>query len=319
MSANFSDADTYPHAHPRVTVVGCGGAGNNTINSIHRSITGVARTVALNTDAAHLLSIRADKKLLIGRGTTGGRGAGGNVQLGRRAAEEAKDSIRREIEGSDMVFILAGMGGGTGTGSSIVVASAAREAGVLPVSIVSMPFAFEKGRTERARDYLRELVFLSESTVMLENDRLAAAFPDQSMHSAFTVMDTLISDLVSNVTNALVRPSLLNINYSDLRSVMRSGKTSTMIFSENEDVYSLVRDAVRLPMLQQSISDAKGAIIHVSGGKSLTLEKVHRILEQAHNSLGRYANIILGAREDERESPLLSMTAIVTGVGSEAF
>ncbi len=319
MTADFSDNGSFYSGRPRVTVVGCGGAGNNTINSIHLNVTGIARTIALNTDAAHLLRVRADRKLLIGRGMTGGRGAGGNVQLALRAAEEARDSIRKEIEGSDMVFILAGMGGGTGTGSSIVVASAAREAGALPVSIVSMPFAFEKGRKERAGDYLRELVNLSESTVMLENDRLAAAFPDQNMHNAFTVMDTLISDLVSNVTSALVRPSLLNINYSDMRSVMRSGKMATMIFSENEDVPSLVRDAVRLPMLQQSICDAKGAIIHVSGGKSLTLEKMHRILEQAHGSLGRCANIILGAREDDRESAVLSMTAIVTGVGTDAF
>ncbi len=319
MSGNFSDADVLRRSRPSVTVFGCGGAGNNTVNSMHHNLTGIARTVALNTDASHLLRVRADRKLLIGRGTTGGRGAGGNVQLARRAAEESKDSIRKEIEGSDMVFILAGMGGGTGTGASVVVASAAREAGALPVSIVSMPFAFEKGRKERARDYLRELVLVSESTVLLENDRLAAVFPDQNMHSAFGVMDTLVSDLVSNVTSTLVKPSLLNINYSDLRSVMKSGKTSTMIFSENEDVSSLVSDAVKLPMLQMSVADARGAIIHVSGGKSLTLEKVHRILEQAQSSLGRCANIILGAREDDRVGPLLSMTAIVTGAGTGAF
>lgn len=314
---NFTETGAISRGYPRVTVFGCGGAGNNTISSMN--LKGVAKTVALNTDAAHLLRVRADRKLLIGREATRGRGAGGNVELARHVAEEAKDSIRREIEGSDMVFILAGMGGGTGTGSSIVVASAAREAGAMPVSIVSMPFGFEKGRTERAREYLKELVYMSESTVMLENDRLTAAFPDQNLYSAFSVMDTLISDLVSNVTGALVKPSLLNINYSDMRSVMRSGKTSTMIFSENEDVYSLVRDAVRLPMLQSSIADAKGALIHISGGKSLTLEKMHRILEQAHGSLGRCANIILGARDDNRESAILSMTAIVTGINADVF
>jgi cell division protein FtsZ len=302
-----------------ITVVGCGGAGNNTLNSLSRGRTVTAKTLAINSDAAHLLRISADRKLLIGRAETGGRGTGGNVELGRRLSEEARGSIERELRGSDVVFIVAGMGGGTGTACSAVAASAARDVGALPISIVSMPFSFERARVAQAKDYVRELIYSSESTVLLENDRIASVFPEQNIYNAFAVMDTLVSDLISNVTGALLGPSVMNISYSDLRSVMHCGKTATMVFGENSDVCSLVNSAMRRPLFQDTIRDARGALMHLCGGKRMTLEKVHAVLEQAHNAFSGCRNIILGAREDGRESDIMSLTAIVTGISADAF
>ena len=302
-----------------IMVVGCGGAGNNTVDSLSRGGGVIARTLAINTDAAHLLRISANRKLLIGRETTKGRGTGGDVELGRRLSEQARESIAAELRGSDVVFIIAGMGGGTGTGCSSVVASAARDMGALPISIVSMPFSFERARLARAKDYVRELIYSSESTVLLENDRIASVFPEQNVYNAFAVMDTLVSGLIDNITGTLLRPSVMNINYSDLRSVMSCGKTATMIFGENSDASSLVSDSLRRPLFQNSISDARGALIHLSGGRLMTLEKVHKVLEQAHNAFSGCRNIILGAREDGRDDDVMSLTAIVTGITADGF
>lgn len=298
----------------RIAVVGCGGAGCNAIGSLGINAGGVARTIAVNTDAAHLLTVQAGKKLLIGRNITAGRGAGGNAEIGRSAAEEARKTVREELSGTDMVFVIAGMGGGTGSGASSVIASAAREAGAMPISIVTMPFSFERGRRERAKDYLRELVHVSESTVILENQKIIELYPEQNVYSAFGLMNTLISDLVLNLSSTLVKPSLINVSYGDFRSVMRTGKTSTLIFNENSDIDVLVRGAVTKPFFQNTIKAAKGALIHVSGGSAMTLGRMHRIIAEAQEALGGCSNVILGARDDGRKNDILSLTAVVTGL-----
>lgn len=303
----------------KVAVVGCGGAGNNVLTNINLQEIDSVRTIALNTDASHLLRIKAQRKLLLGREETGGRGSGGNVPLARKIAERSRSRLSAELEGSDLVFILAGMGGGTGTGFSPVVASVAKDLGALAVSITSMPFDFERGRIERAKDYVRELMYASDSTVILENNRLLKQFPHLTVPQAFRIMDVLTSEVVSNVTNSILKPSLVNIDYADLKTVFRNGKLSTMIFSQNEDADMLVRDAIRHPMLQADMSDASGALVHVSGGRTLTLEKTHKILKGISDFVGRRSHIIMGARQEDSSDPLLSVTAVVTGLPAEAL
>ena len=302
-----------------VAVVGCGGAGNNALNNLDFEGTDNLKTIALNTDAGHLVRIKANSKILIGREFTGGRGAGGNVALARKAAELSRDRLKTELRGSSLVFILSGMGGGTGTGTAPVVASVARETGALAVSITSMPFDFERGRVERARDYVRELIHESDSTVIMENSRLVRQFPELTMQQAFAVMDTLTSQIVTNVSGSLLKPSMMNIDYADMRTIFRGGGTSTVICSENEDVRALVDDAARHPLLQTNLARASGAVVHVSGGEALTLEKTHGILKGISDFIGSRAHIIMGARQVDRNDSVLSVTAIVTGVRPESW
>ncbi len=314
-----SETDEIVAPELRVAVVGCGGAGNNALDNITLQGMGSVKTVALNTDAGHLLRIRAQKKILVGREFTGGRGSGGNVALARRAAELSRNRLLAELDGSSLVFILAGMGGGTGTGASPIVASAAKEVGALAVSIASMPFEFERGRSEKAKDYVRELIHESDSTVLLENSMLMKQFPELTVQQAFAVMDTLTSQVVTNVAGSLLSPSLMNIDYSDMRTIFSRGGASTVICGENEDVKSLVEDAARHPLLQTNLSEASGALVHVSGGVALTLEKTHGILRGISDFVGRRAHIIMGARQDDRKDRALSVTAIVTGVRADVW
>ena len=207
---------------PRIVIVGCGGAGNNTVNRLyHMQVTG-AETIAINTDKQHLDMIRADKRVLVGKSLTKGLGAGGFPDIGRRAAEMARPTLETLLCDADLVFITAGMGGGTGTGTAPVIAQIAKDQGAIVVGMVSYPFQVEKARLLRAEEGLEALSNTADSVIVLDNNRLIKFVPNLPLGQAFSVMDQLIAETVKGISETITEPSLINIDYADVRAIERA-------------------------------------------------------------------------------------------------
>jgi cell division protein FtsZ len=305
--------------NPSFTVVGCGGGGCNSVDRLMRIGVHGARTVALNTDAMHLRRVRADTTILVGGNKTHGWGAGGMPEVGERAAEESRDVIAEALKGSDLVFLTAGMGGGTGTGSAPIVAEVAREQGAVVVSIVTTPFESELARVENARAGLEKLRHSCDSTIVLDNNRLLKLVPRLPFDDALSVMDQLISDVIKSVTEAITKDSLINIDFADLRSIVKSGHTSTIVYAEDSahDPERLVCDAMNNPFLDVDYSSANGALLHVTVGPKASLSTVHQVVAGVTTKLDMSANVIMGARLDEECENSIKLMGIITGVKSQ--
>ncbi|MEM2388578.1 MAG: cell division protein FtsZ, partial [Candidatus Thermoplasmatota archaeon] len=203
---------------PKIAVIGVGGAGGNTVNRLHKIGIKGAEIIAINTDKQALDVVEADKKLVIGRNTTRGLGAGGYPDVARRAAEESKDEIAQIIGEPDLVFITAGMGGGTGTGASPLVAKIAKRSGAIVVGMVSIPFKVERGRIVRAEQGLEELRKECDSVIVLDNQKLLEFVPHLPIDKAFGVMDQLIAETVKGISETITQPSLINLDYADVKT-----------------------------------------------------------------------------------------------------
>jgi cell division protein FtsZ len=305
--------------NPTFAVVGCGGGGCNSVDRLMRIGVHGARTVALNTDAKHLQRIRADAALLIGGNRTRGWGAGGRPEVGESAAEESREEIAAIMKGADMVFVTAGMGGGTGTGSAPIVAEVARDMGAVVVSIVTTPFDSERGRADNARAGLDKLRRVSDSTIVLDNNRLLKLVPKLPFDDALSVMDQLISEVIKSVTEAITKDSLINIDFADLRSIVKAGHTSTIVYAEDSahDPERLVVDAMNNPFLEVDYSGASGALIHVTVGPKAPLATVNQVLAGVTTKMDMSANVIMGARLDEECQNSIKLMGIITGVKSQ--
>ena len=243
-TTNATDDDFV--GQPRIVIIGCGGAGNNTVNRIHHMGVSGAETIAINTDKQHLDMIQADKRVLIGKSLTKGLGAGGYPDVGKRAAEMARPTLEAILESADLVFITAGMGGGTGTGSAPVVAQIAKEQGAIVVGMVSYPFQVEKARLIRAEEGLEALASAADSVIVLDNNRLKNFVPNLPLGQAFSVMDQLIGETVKGISETITEPSLINIDYADVRAIMSKGGVAVMLVGESKQqnkAESVVRDA----------------------------------------------------------------------------
>ncbi|MEM2943954.1 MAG: cell division protein FtsZ [Methanomassiliicoccales archaeon] len=298
----------------KILVIGCGGGGCNSINRLHELGLSGAQTAAINTDRKHLSRIKADRRLLIGSSLTKGFGTGGDPELGRVCAENAFEPLNDILCGADMTFVVAAMGGGTGTGSAPVVADLARRNGSLVFSIVTMPFECEGRRLQIATHGLRQLSNYSDTLLVLDNNRLLEMVPHLPIDQAFGVMDQLISEIVKGITEAITEPSLINIDFSDLRSIFRQGGISTVLYGENSDPDSVVKDALSNPFLDIDFTDATGALIHITGGSNLTLKRVTRVVEGITAFLDPDANVIFGARVDDEYEGIIKVIAIITGI-----
>jgi len=243
-TGNQSFLDSYPSARPRVLVVGCGGAGGNSVHRLHRMGIHGARTMVVNTDAVHLDSIRADRKLLIGGGVTRGMGAGGRPEIGERCAEIAEQDLRNQIGDADLTFITVGLGGGTGTGVAPLVADLAQAAGSVVITLATTPFKAERGRMNNARAGIQRLRTSSDSLIVLDNNRLLDLVPNLPVEQAFAVMDHLIGEVIKGITESITLPSLINLDFSDVRTILQTGGMSTVFYGENSeaDVKRLVTD-----------------------------------------------------------------------------
>jgi len=304
---------------PRIVIIGCGGAGNNTVNRIHHMGVSGAETIAINTDKQHLDMIQADKRILIGKSLTKGLGAGGYPDVGKRAAEMARPTLEAILESADLVFITAGMGGGTGTGSAPVVAQIAKEQGAIVVGMVSYPFQVEKARLIRAEEGLEALASAADSVIVLDNNRLKNFVPNLPLGQAFSVMDQLIGETVKGISETITEPSLINIDYADVRAIMSKGGVAVMLVGERKQqnkAESVVRECLSNPMLDIDYRGATGSLIHITGGTDLTLQDAEEIATSLTYELDPHADVIWGARVRTDMEGKVRVLAIMTGVKS---
>src|SRR5437899_1781189 len=315
---NQSFLDSFGPARPKVLVIGCGGAGGNSVHRLHRMGIHGARTVVVNTDAVHLDSIQADRKLLIGGGVTRGMGAGGRPEIGERCAEISEQELRNQIGDADLTFITVGLGGGTGTGVAPHVAELAQAAGSVVISLATTPFRAERGRMNNARAGIQRLQSCSDSLIVLDNNRLLDLVPNLPVEQAFAVMDHLIGEVVKGITESITVPSLINLDFSDVRTILQSGGTSTVSCGENaeDDVDRVVSDTLDNPLLDVDYRGANGALIHISAGPGLRLRTANAVVEGLTAGIRPDANVIFGVRVDRKYEGILRVLAIMTGVRS---
>jgi cell division protein FtsZ len=319
MKSPQSSVDDDFIGQPRIMIIGCGGAGNNTVNRLHNRGVAGAETLAINTDKQHLDMIQADKRVLIGKSLTRGLGAGGYPDVGKRAAEMARPTLEALLENADLVFITAGMGGGTGTGSAPVVAEIAKEQGAIVVGMVSYPFQVEKARLIRAEEGLETLASHSDSVIVLDNNRLKNFVPNLPLGQAFSVMDQLIGETVKGISETITEPSLINIDYADVRAIMSKGGVAVMLVGESKQQNkseSVVRECLSNPMLDVDYRGATGSLIHITGGSDLTLQDAEEIATSLTYELDPHADVIWGARVRNDMEGKVRVMAIMTGVQS---
>ncbi len=304
---------------PQIAIVGVGGAGNNSMSRLERlgGLEGVNR-IAINTDKLHLDSISCEKKVLIGKSLTRGLGAGGSPEVGRKAAEIDREKLQRLLEGKNFVFLTAGMGGGTGTGASPIVAEVAKEAGAIVVAMVSFPFEAERIRRKKAAEGIEELRNATDTVIVLENDKLLKYAGNLPVNDAFKTMDALIAGTIQGIAETVTKPSLVNLDFADLKAVMAEGGVAVMLVGETTKAENkpeaVVSDALDHPLLEADYRGAKGALIHITGGSDLTMKETNDIVELLTYDLNHDANVIWGARINDDYNGMARVTAIMTGV-----
>ena len=303
-----------------ITVVGCGGGGGNTVNRMHEEGIHGAKLVAANTDVQHLVNIEADTKILMGKQKTQGRGAGSLPQVGEEAALESQEEIYDAIEGSDMVFVTAGLGGGTGTGSAPVVAKAARDSGALTISIVTTPFTAEgEVRRTNAEAGLERLRDVSDTVIVVPNDRLLDAVGKMPVRQAFQVSDEVLMRSVKGITELITKPGLVNLDFADVRTVMEKGGVAMIGLGESDSeskAQDSVKSALRSPLLDVDISGANSALVNVTGGNDMSIEEAEGVVEEIYDRIDPDARIIWGTSIDEELEGSMRTMIVVTGVDS---
>ncbi|HJK00566.1 MAG TPA: cell division protein FtsZ, partial [Methanocorpusculum sp.] len=278
-----------------------------------------SETIAINTDKQHLDMIQADKRVLIGKSLTRGLGAGGFPDVGRRAAEMARPTLEEILKDADLVFVTAGMGGGTGTGSAPVVAQIAKEHGAIVVAMVSYPFQVERARMLKAEDGLEAMRQAADSVIVLDNNRLKNFVPNLPLGQAFSVMDQIIAETVKGISETITEPSLINIDYADVRAIMSKGGLAVMLVGESKQqnkAESVIRDCLAHPLLDIDFRGATGGLIHITGGNDLTLHDAEEIAQQLTYELDPHADVIWGARVRKDFEGKVSVMAIMTGIQS---
>ena len=314
---NINDEEMF--GTPRITIVGCGGAGGNTVTRLNKLGVKGAKTIAINTDKQALDLVEADHKILIGNTLTRGLGAGGFPDVAERAARESLHEIETLVKDSDLVFITAGMGGGTGTGSAPVVAEIARKHNAIVTCMVSTPFNVERARLIKADEGLDKLRMKADSTVVLDNNRLLEFVPNLPINQAFSVMDQMIAETVKGISETITLPSLINLDYADMKSIMGTGGLSVMLWGEADEdagVETIVQEALNHPLLNVNYKGANGALVHITGGPNMSLKYVQDVAKSLTEDLDCYSNVILGARVIPEFEGKCRVMAIMTGVES---
>jgi cell division protein FtsZ len=303
----------------RIVVVGCGGAGNNTVKRLMTIGVQGAECIAINTDRQHLAVTTAHRKLLIGERITRGLGAGGYPHVGRAAAEESTGQLTELLRDADLVFIAAGMGGGTGTGSAPVVAEIAKNSDAIVVGVITMPFSLERTRIDKAKSGLARLQENVDTAVVIDNQKLMELVPDLPLEEAFGVADEVLANMVKGITETITMPSLINLDYADVRSIICNGGVALVGLGEAtgaDRANDAIKNALNSPLLEVEWSGATGALIHITGGPDMSLAESNRVGELVSEKMSRDANVIWGARVDPRLSGVLRVMLILTGVKS---
>jgi cell division protein FtsZ len=313
-----TDDDLASVGKPKIVIVGCGGGGCNSVSRMNELGLSSVETIAINTDRPQLAKVKAHRRLLIGQGITNGNGAGSDPEVGRLCAENAVPEISKLLQGATLTFVTVGMGGGTGTGAAPVVADVARRCGSLVVSIATTPFEMEGSRNRVAIRGLRSLRSASDTCLVLDNNRLLDMVSNLPFHQALSIMDELISEMVKGTVEAITESSLINLDFADLKTIVRQGGISTVLYGENADPDGVVKDALSNPLLDVPISGATGALVHVTGGTNLTLKRLNKLMKILTSNLDPEAKVIFGARMDEKFEGSIRLIAVVTGIAELA-
>jgi cell division protein FtsZ len=314
-------ADVVDNLDTEITVVGCGGAGGNTVTRMSDAGIHGATLVAANTDAQHLATeVDADTKILIGRQRTGGRGAGSVPKIGEEAAQENLEDISRHVDDSDMVFITAGLGGGTGTGSAPVVAQAAQDAGALTIAIVTIPFTAEGERRRANADAgLERLRAVADTVIVIPNDRLLDYAPNMPLQDAFKICDRVLMRSVKGMTELITKPGLVNVDFADVKTIMENGGVAMIGLGESDTenkAQDSIRSALRSPLLDVEFDGASSALVNVVGGPDMAIEEAEGVVEEIYERIDPDARIIWGASVDQEFDGKMETMIVVTGVES---
>lgn len=320
MEEATTNAENFDSHQARIVAFGCGGGGSNTITRLTEMDIKGAVTVAVNTDARHLTITKAHKKILIGKNLTRGLGAGGYPEVGEKAAEESKDQIREILRGCDLLFLTCGLGGGTGTGSAPVVARYAKELGAIVIATVTVPMKIEGARIHKAEDGLEKLRKYADTVIIIENQKLVELAGKMPIKQAFGVADNLIATMIKGIGETISEPSLVNLDYADVRAIMSSGGLATIGVGESSSsehrAREAIRDALANPLLDVDYHNASGALIQVIGGEDMKLDEIETIGGTVSEHMNADATVMWGARVLPDYDGKLHVITIITGVKS---
>jgi len=300
-------------------VWGIGGAGNKAVSKLLEGGLMGAECVAVNTDLHDLNCINEARRILIGERVTRGLSAGGNPEIGRAAVEESKFYIESLLDNVDVVFITVGLGGGTGTGASPVVADIARRKGAVVVGVVTTPFSVEKSQIYHATRALNELRQVCDTVVIVDSNRILKSSPQLSTSEAFKVAVEMLANIIKGIVETLTEPSLINLDFSDFKAVMKKGGIAVVGVGESDApnrAEEAVRNALRTPLFKTDCARAKGALIHVSGDPNMTVDEANRVGEIVTEMIGHKAVVSWGARVNHQSERALKVTVVMTGVRS---
>jgi len=302
-----------------IKVIGVGGCGSNMVTWLFNKGINGATIYATNTDALHLSVSKADEKVLLGKELTRGLGAGGKPSRGREAAKESLVELKKAVGNADMVFVLAGMGGGTGTGGAPVVAQLAKETGAVVIGVVTMPFESEKARIDKAEFGLQELRESTDTCIVLDNNRLVDIAGQLPLEQAFAVANELVSTMVKGIVETITLPSLINLDYADVSAIMKNGGVAVIGIGESDAqdrVTEAVKQALTHPLLDVDYKGASGALVHITCGPDLKLEEFDVIGRTVSDNLSADAQVIIGARIAKDFVGKVRVITIMTGVKS---
>lgn len=318
MNAEFTEI--IEASKPTVTVIGLGGAGSNIITFLSEKNIAGAKIIAANSDISHLILQKADKLLLLGKERSKGKGCGGFPEVGAECALESEKDIREELEGANIVFIVAGLGGGTGTGCAPVVAKISHSIGALTIACLTMPFEIEAIRRENAKKAINALCETCDSVVLIDNTKLRQVAGNLPLKTAFEVANSLIGAFIKSITETITVPSLMNLDFADLKAVLEKGGVSSFGIGESEGpdrVKKAILNAVSAPLLDiYDPGSAHGLLIHIKGGQDLTLEEVARIGELMAQQVPGTKRIIWGANVDDTMTGRIRIMALFASVGN---
>ena len=278
-----------------------------------------AEIIAANTDQQHLSVTDSDRKFLVGKEVTRGLGCGGYPEKGAEAAQESIQEIKEVLKGSDMVFVCAGMGGGTGTGGAPIIAQVAKDTGSIVIGTVTMPFKIERARVDKAEFGLQQLRQVCDTVIVIDNNRLVNIAGNLPIKQAFAVANELVATMIKGIVETIAIPSLVNLDYADVKAIMSNGGVAAIgvgASDTNNRVDEAVKGALSNPLLDISYKGATGALIHIAGGPDMTLDEINKVGEMVTESLDPDANVIWGARVDDALKGKITVMTIITGVKS---
>ncbi len=321
MNQGFSESDI-DLFKPRIGVIGVGGGGNNTVQRLSTVDVKGAKLFAFNTDQKQLNMMNPNiTKLMLGGTITHGLGAGGYPEIGEKAAELSRNEIEILTRDINMVFLCAGLGGGTGTGAAPVVGRSLKENGSIVIGIVTIPFSLERVRLDTARKGIQKLRQFIDTLIVIDNQKLVEIYPNLPMEKAFAVADEITAKAVRGITEAITQPSLINLDFADVRSIMSAGGLAMISVGSGRGsnrVEDVVKDTLKNKLLDVDYSNATGVLLHITGGPGLTLGEANQIGEKLTSSSAPNADVIWGARLDPNFGDNIEVIAIFTGVSGSS-